>query len=330
MYYFTKNILMNKKKIVIVGSNGYIGSVVTSFLLKKKFKIIGIDNLIYKQKKIKFKTKKYKFVQLDFGDKKVLKYISDSYCIIILAGLVGDPITKKYKRLSESINYHKTLKFIEFCKHKNIKKLIFISTCSNYGVSKKKKLLNEDEKLNPISLYAKQKVKIEKYLISKNFNFQIVILRFATAFGVSKRMRFDLTVNEFVKDAYLKKKIEVYEPHTFRPYCHIKDFARIINLKIKKKFNKKVILNCGSNNNNFSKQQITELLKKKIRSLNVNYINEIKDSRNYKVNFSKIKKELNFKAKYSMEYGIKEVIKFIKKKKTYTFLSRMGNFNIKN
>jgi len=330
MYYFTKNILMNKKKIVIVGSNGYIGSVVTSFLLKKKFKIIGIDNLIYKQKKIKFKTKKYKFVQLDFGDKKVLKYISDSYCIIILAGLVGDPITKKYKRLSESINYHKTLKFIEFCKHKNIKKLIFISTCSNYGVSKKKKLLNEDEKLNPISLYAKQKVKIEKYLISKNFNFQIVILRFATAFGVSKRMRFDLTVNEFVKDAYLKKKIEVYEPHTFRPYCHIKDFARIIHLVIKKKFNKKVILNCGSNNNNFSKQQITELLKKKIRSLNVNYINEIKDSRNYKVNFSKIKKELNFKAKYSMEYGIKEVIKFIKKKKTYTFLSRMGNFNIKN
>jgi len=195
---------------------------------------------------------------------------------------------------------------------------------------KKKKLLNEDEKLNPISLYAKQKVKIEKYLISKNFNFQIVILRFATAFGVSKRMRFDLTVNEFVKDAYLKKKIEVYEPHTFRPYCHIKDFARIIHLVIKKKFNKKVILNCGSNNNNFSKQQITELLKKKIRSLNVNYINEIKDSRNYKVNFSKIKKELNFKAKYSMEYGIKEVIKFIKKKKTYTFLSRMGNFNIKN
>jgi len=330
MYYFTKNILMNKKKIVIVGSNGYIGSVVTSFLLKKKFKIIGIDNLIYKQKKIKFKTKKYKFVQLDFGDKKVLKYISDSYCIIILAGLVGDPITKKYKRLSESINYHKTLKFIEFCKHKNIKKLIFISTCSNYGVSKKKKLLNEDEKLNPISLYAKQKVKIEKYLISKNFNFQIVILRFATAFGVSKRMRFDLTVNEFVKDAYLKKKIEVYEPHTFRPYCHIKDFARIIHLVIKKKFNKKVILNCGSNNNNFSKQQITELLKKKIRSLNVNYINEIKDSRNYKVNFSKIKKELNFKAKYSMEYGIKEVIKFIKKKKNYNFLSRMGNFNIKN
>lgn len=138
MYYFTKNILMDKKKIVIVGSNGYIGSVVTSYLLKKKFKIIGIDNLIYKQKKIKFKTKSYTFVQLDFGDKKVLKYISDSYCVIILAGLVGDPITKKYKRLSESINYHNTLKFIKFCKHKNIKKLIFISTCSNYGVSKKK------------------------------------------------------------------------------------------------------------------------------------------------------------------------------------------------
>jgi len=330
MYYFTKNILMDKKKIVIVGSNGYIGSVVTSYLLKKKFKIIGIDNLIYKQKKIKFKTKSYTFVQLDFGDKKVLKYIGDSYCVIILAGLVGDPITKKYKRLSESINYHRTLKFIKFCKHKNIKKLIFISTCSNYGISKKKKLLNEDEKLNPISLYAKQKVKIEKYLISKNFNFQIVILRFATAFGFSKRMRFDLTVNEFVKDAYLEKKIEVYEPHTFRPYCHVKDFARIIYLVIKKKFNKKIVLNCGSNKNNFSKQQITELLKKKIRSLNVNYVNKIKDSRNYKVNFSKIKKELNFKAKYSMEYGIKEVIKFIKKKKTYTFLSRMGNYKIKN
>ena len=109
-----------------------------------------------------------------------------------------------------------------------------MSTCSNYGVVKNNEIVNEKSKLNPISLYAKSKVKFEKYLQkNKKSKTKITILRFATAFGLSSRMRFDLTINEFVREIFLKNSLEVYESETWRPYCHVKDFALAIFKVIK-------------------------------------------------------------------------------------------------
>ena len=118
---------------------------------------------------------------------------------------------KETRKLYLLNNKEKMKKYrIEYClKNKSkIKKLVFISTCSNYGITKGDKLLKENHVLKPISLYAEQKVKIEKFLLKNKFKFSITILRFATAFGISPRMRFDLTVNEFVKDAFFKKQLE--------------------------------------------------------------------------------------------------------------------------
>ena len=90
--------------------------------------------------------------------------------------------------------------------------------------------------MNPLSSYAISKVKIEKYLLSiRKKNFRPIILRFSTAFGLSPRMRFDLTVNEFVKDLFLYKEVKVYDENTWRPYCHVKDFARLMLFLLKKK-----------------------------------------------------------------------------------------------
>ena len=255
------------KNILVIGSQGYIGSVLIDYLLKKKYRIIGADNLIYNQKKINLINKNYKFINCDLRNKdKIYKLISKVSYVVILAGLVGDPITKKYPKLANEINYKGIKNVIKICNKSKIKKLVFISTCSNYGITRGDKLLKENHVLKPISLYAEQKVKIENFLIEKKFKFSITILRFATAFGVSPRMRFDLTINEFVKDAFFKKKLEIYEPNTYRPYCHIKDFCRIINLVLKKKsgYLEKEIFNCGSNNNNYSKIQIASIIKKKI------------------------------------------------------------------
>ena len=121
---------------------------------------------------------------------------------------MGDPITKKYNKLSKSINEKGLKNLINNLNGLNIKKVIFVSTCSNYGLSKTKRKLNEKSKLNPVSIYARSKIKIEKFLINKKnkVDFSATILRFATAFGLSPRMRFDLTVNEFTRDLYLKKK----------------------------------------------------------------------------------------------------------------------------
>jgi nucleoside-diphosphate-sugar epimerase len=321
------------KNILIIGSQGYIGSVLSSYLLKENYQITGIDNLIYNQKKINLFHKNYKFINCDLRNKKkIKKLIAKAYYVVILAGLVGDPITKKYPKLANAINNKGIKDVVKICNKSKIKKLIFISTCSNYGIAKANKLLKESHILKPISIYAKQKVKIEKFLLNNKFNFSITILRFATAFGISPRMRFDLTVNEFVKDALFKNKLEIYEPNTYRPYCHVKDFCKIISLVLKRKSAKldKEIFNCGSNNNNYSKIQIANILKNKFKNLKIVINKNIKDKRNYKVDFSKIKKILKFKSNYDLNYGILEIMNFLKKNKNYKLHRNLNNTNFGN
>lgn len=318
---------MNKNTLII-GSQGYIGSVLTDYLLKKNYQVIGVDNLIYNQKKINFYNRNYKFFNYDLREEKKLhKLISKAYHIVILAGLVGDPITKKYPKLAHDINYKGIKNIIKLCKNNKIKKLIFISTCSNYGIAKSDKLLKENYALKPISLYAKQKVKIEKFLLKNKFKFSVTILRFATAFGLSPRMRFDLTVNEFVKDSFFKRQLEIYEPNTYRPYCHIKDFCKIIYLVLKNKSTDldKQVFNCGSNNNNYSKIEIARILKKRFKNLKIVFNRNINDKRNYRVDFSKIKKILKYKSKFNLNYGISEIVNFLKNNKDTKLCKNINN-----
>jgi len=147
-------------------------------------------------------------------------------------------------------------------------------------------------------------------------------------------MRFDLTINQFVRELFLKNDLEVYDTGTWRPYCHVKDFARAIHSSIVSK-NKELleIYNVGSNANNFTKEQIIKKIKKHIKTGKIQYVNKKSDYRNYKVNFNKMKKKLNFVPKYSVDYGIKEIIKSMKKKK-YLKLNQskdfFGNYKIKN
>lgn len=324
--------LKNQNKVLVVGGSGYIGNIVIKYLRNKKFNVTNFDCFIYQKKKmILNKYNDYKNINI-IDINKLEKNWKNYNVIIYLAGLVGDPITKKYPKLSYKINSNATKKFIEFVNKKKINHFIFVSTCSNYGLSNVTKKLTEKSKLKPISLYSKAKVDIEKYLLkNKNkLNFSFNILRFATAFGASTRMRFDLTINQFVKDIYYNKNVDVYDPDTWRPYCHVKDFASAIYKVIlsSSKINSQVF-NIGSNKNNFSKVQIIELIIKEMKKGKFRILKYSKDKRNYIVDFSKIKKSLNFEPRYSVKYGIKEIINFLKKKKlTYSKTQKLGNYHI--
>ena len=339
MYFLQyKKIIKLKKKVLIFGAAGYIGSILSEYLLSKKYIVISADNLIYKNffsiKNLKV-NRNFKFINNQkLSNKKLEKILSEVDYVVYLAGLVGDPITKKYPRQSCYHNYKYIVKIINLLKKNlNLQKFIFISTCSNYGLINKNILATEKQKLKPLSLYAKQKVKIEKkLLLKKNKNVNPIILRFATAFGLSKRMRFDLTVNQFVKDLYLKKKLLVYDPNTWRPYCHVKDFCRLILIVIKSK-NKKIIgqvFNSGGNKNNFTKIGIVNLIKQRIKKTNITYKKFDVDPRNYKVDFTKVYKILKFKPKYSVKYGIDEVLNALKKNKIKNINSKniFGNYKI--
>ena len=331
--------MKNKKLTLIIGGSGYIGTVVNDSFQKDKKYTVSFDNLLYNQTHVR-KIKKSLFTENKFESiKNVDKYIKtnskDIENIVILAALVGDPITKKYPQLSKQVNINYTKKIINSAIKNKIKKLVFISTCSNYGIVKKNKIADESTKLNPKSIYSKNKVEIEKYL--KKFKLskftEITILRFATAFGLSKRMRFDLTLNEFVRSAYIDKKLEIYDYDTWRPYCHVLDFAKIISLVLFKKVKRKnfEIFNAGNSRNNFTKIMIAKLISKHIKNVEIILQGASKDPRDYIVSFDKLKSVYNYAPKFTLQFGIKEIINQLKKSNFINrnlYKDKLGNYKI--
>jgi nucleoside-diphosphate-sugar epimerase len=245
----------------------------------------------------------------------IRKALDGVECVIVLSGLVGDPITKKYPEESALINDQGVKNIIDRCAELNIDKFIFVSTCSNYGLIESDDLADEEYMLNPLSLYAESKVNAERHILSLKGKTDMhpSILRFATAFGLSPRMRFDLTISEFTRDLAMGKELRVYDANTWRPYCHVQDFARLIQMVIeapKEKVSYE-IFNAGGDVNNATKQMIVDAILKKIKDGKVFYQQHGSDPRNYRVNFEKVKSILGFEPKYTIQDGIEELIEAI-------------------
>ena len=329
------------RNILLIGGAGYIGSVLSEKFLAKKYKIKCLDALVYSHRYCVenfLNNKNYEFI---FKDIRNFQNVDDLFNnvtdIIILAGLVGDPITKKYPKISKEINYLALKDFIDNCNGRGINKVVFISTCSNYGLIKNETLANEDYVLNPMSDYARHKIDIEKYIMSLKgkVDYSPTILRFATAFGISPRMRFDLTINEFTRELYLKNNLDIYDANTWRPYCHVNDFVKLIDKVLQSPKDKTnfQIFNAGGDENNSTKLKIIQLLKKYFPKSNVYFKDKGSDPRNYRVDFSKVKKVLNFKPEHSIEDGIKEIVNALDKgkfKKLNEYNDNLGNYKIHN
>ena len=156
-------------------------------------------------------------------------------------------------------------------------------------------MLDENAKLDPISLYAETKVNSEKILLEQLPKLQTTVIRCATAYGLASRVRFDLLLHEFIRDAWTKAKIYVYGAQSWRPIVHVDDIARAILLIIKNSgtLNKKDVYNIGSNDQNFQKISLAELVANRFKT-NIEITTTKKDPRNYRVLFDKFAKELKF------------------------------------
>ena len=178
--------------------------------------------------------------------------------------------------------------------------------------------LNEDSELAPISLYAESKVKFEKAILSlkKTESFCPTLLRLATLYGVSPRMRFDLTVNEFTKELSLGRELEVFGEQFWRPYCHVYDFARAVLLVLNSEKSKIAynVFNVGDTGENYQKQMIVNEIKKHIPDVRVKYVRRDEDPRNYRVAFDKIKNILGFSISKNIPEGIREIKNLISHK----------------
>ncbi len=324
------------KDLLLIGGEGYIGRAISAYFLNLDYKITSIDNHIHGSENYpkQIDHSNYKFVRADMNNLYLIKdFIHESTNIVLLGGLVGDPITKKYPNLSHEINDLAVKNIIDLCMQLKQKRFIFVSTCSNYGLIPEDVTADENYKLDPLSLYAKAKVNAEKYIMSYKNKTAITptILRFANAFGLSDRMRFDLTINQFVRSLQQNQELMVFDENTWRPYCHVTDFARAISsvISAKKELINFEIFNCGSDNNNYTKKMIIDEIFNFIKRGSISYKENDSDPRNYRVNFSKIKKQLKFEAKYSVEHGIKEIFTALENK-NFNFESdcKYGNYII--
>ena len=299
-------------RIILCGGAGYIGTKLTEYLLDNTDRQICIvDRLDFQLnenfKKNRISNERVTFHKKDIRDLDFMnELITENDFVVNLAALVGEPLCKIKPEEAVEVNYEAAKNLANLCKKKNIKKFIQLSTCSNYGQAKQ--MVDEDGELFPTSLYAETKVRLEKYLLQNVPN--SIILRCATAYGLSVgRMRFDLLVSEFVKEAWVKKEINVFMPEVHRPIVHVSDISNAILLCIKHEEPISRVYNVGSSDQNYTKREIAEKVSKRMDA--PLKIVEKEDKRDYIVNFDRIKNELGFSTKLSAEDGIEEMVKIL-------------------
>ena len=294
-------------KILLTGGAGYIGSVLIPFLLDKGYKTNVYDLLLYGGYSLLpfISNKNFSFIKGDVRDKESLgRAIKNNDVIIHLAAIVGLPACSKDKRLAHSINVQGTKNVVGRLSPNQ--HLIHASTVSIFGASTGD-ICDEESPLNPISYYAKTKTEAEKIVLDAQ---NTVCLRFATAFGVSPRMRLDLLINDFVYQAYMNKFLILFEKTYKRTFVHVQDISRSILFAIRNiEKMKHSIFNIGDNSHNFSKEEIALKIKGRIDFyLHFADIGEDEDKRNYSVSYEKIN-SIGFKTKKTVDEGIDELIK---------------------
>lgn len=306
---------------MITGGAGYIGSVLSKFLLEQGYFVTVLDNFRYAQNSLLdcCNSQNFQVIRGDVCDESVLSSsLKNQNFIIHLAALVGAPICDKNKDDAQSINLDSVKLLLKL--RQNDQRILFPCTNSGYGIGEKGKFCDEDTPLNPISLYGQTKVNAEKLILNDENS---ISFRLATVFGVSPRMRTDLLVNDFVFKAFHEKHIELFEGHFQRNYIHIRDVVRVFLHGIKNfEQMKNQTYNVGLSDANISKLELCEKIREHLNDFTFIESNsgEDPDKRDYIVSNAKIE-NTGFKPKFSLDFGIDELIK------CYTILpnQKIGN-----
>ena len=297
-------------KILVTGAAGYIGSKLIPVLLKEGHQVTCVDTLMYEPTSLMqpLLNKSCELVLEDARNEIVMKPLIEKADVIIpLACMTGAPLCNKDKLAAVSINRDAVIMISKYSSKNQL--IIYPCTNSGYGVGQEGIYCNEETPLNPISLYGKSKVEAEKFLLDKG---NAITFRLATVFGVSPRPRLDLLVNDFTYRAFYDKAVVLFQADFKRNYLHIDDAVDAFLFAIANSNLSGSCFNLGYSEANLSKRELCELIKKIIPEF-VYFVSEIGediDKRNYIISNEKIESQ-GFKAKRSVETGVKELIKEI-------------------
>ncbi|MDP2896306.1 MAG: NAD(P)-dependent oxidoreductase [bacterium] len=301
-------------KILVTGGAGYLGSVLSLDLLRTGQEVRVFDNLMYGGRPVLALLGQdgFEFVRGDIRDKKAIRdALRDVDSVVHLAAIVGDPACARQPELAKAVNVQATLDLVETAREAGVSRFVFASTCSNYGkMSDTSILADENCEVRPLSLYAETKVAVEKEILELSARpLAVTVLRFATLYGLSPRMRFDLTVNQFVMEMLTERRTVVYGELFWRPYVHVRDAARAIVavLGAPQAAAAQQVFNVGDSRENYRKLDLVEIIQKRVGACDVQFVHKAEDPRDYRVSFERIRERLGYAVTRRVPDGVHEI-----------------------
>lgn len=297
-------------RVLVTGTDGYIGSVLAPYLVKRGHEVVGLDTGFYREGSLYdgyhgFKTRIAKDTrQVELDDLRGFDACLD------LAGLSNDALGQMNPEITYAINHRASARLAKLCKEAGVSRFIYSSSCSVYGVASQD-IVTEESDPNPLTAYAKSKVLVEQELMNMaSDDFSPIMFRNATAFGASPRMRFDIVVNNFAGHAWTSKVIKLKSDGTpERPLVHILDisqaFACALDLPRETLHNQ--IINVGDTGQNYRVREIADAIGNVFPGCTVSFGKNDEDERSYRVSFKKINELIPaFKCTMNLEAGARE------------------------
>jgi nucleoside-diphosphate-sugar epimerase len=300
-------------KVLIIGGAGYVGSPFTYQMWRDGHDVTVLDLLLFGGESLIALQgqERFRLVAGDLRDAATLDGVmAGQDAVVLLGAIVGEPASNRDPEATYTTNQVGTETVRDAAVRHGVERFVFLSTCSNYGISSSEGAVTETAPLMPISPYSKTKVAAEKMLLeSTSEAFHPTVLRLSTAFGVSPRMRFDLLVSDFTLAAARDGKIVIYGEQFWRPFVHVNDIAKAIDMVLAADLEvvSGEVFNVGSNANNTQKIELGKSVQKVLPDTELEFVERNEDPRSYHVDFTKIETALGYKAEWSIEDGIREL-----------------------